>query len=84
MNPAKVDLEDMAYVKKVLEKQADIGKAVQYLVTTGNLKTSSGLDLMQVSGYSVVAEKVRVRITSTHPSRHSLTPTLALTLAPAA
>jgi DNA-directed RNA polymerase I subunit RPA2 len=59
MMPLKVDLEDMAYVKKVLEKQVDIGKALQYLITTGNLKTSSGLDLMQVSGYSVVAEKVR-------------------------
>lgn len=31
---------------------------MQYFIVTGNLKSSSGLDLMQVSGYTIVAEKL--------------------------
>jgi DNA-directed RNA polymerase I subunit RPA2 len=41
-----------------LEIQKDIGKALHYFIVTGNLQSPSGLDLMQVSGFTVVAEKL--------------------------
>ena len=35
-----------------------IGKKVQHFLSTGNIISSSGLDLMQVSGYTIVAERL--------------------------
>ncbi|KAL4221906.1 DNA-directed RNA polymerase I subunit RPA2 [Mactra antiquata] len=36
----------------------DIGKSIEYLISTGNLNTRSGLGLMQQSGMTVVADKL--------------------------
>ncbi|OJD32639.1 dna-directed rna polymerase i subunit rpa2 [Diplodia corticola] len=36
----------------------NIGNAMEYFLSTGNLVSSSGLDLQQTSGYTVVAEKI--------------------------
>jgi DNA-directed RNA polymerase I subunit RPA2 len=36
----------------------DIGARFEYMLATGNLQTSTGLDLMQTSGYSIAAEKL--------------------------
>eukprot|EP00768_Dysnectes_brevis_P002220 gnl/Dysnectes_brevis/1713_a1948_1606.p1 GENE.gnl/Dysnectes_brevis/1713_a1948_1606~~gnl/Dysnectes_brevis/1713_a1948_1606.p1 ORF type:complete len:1139 (-),score=414.09 gnl/Dysnectes_brevis/1713_a1948_1606:136-3552(-) len=36
----------------------DIGKAFNYFLATGNLRSSTGLDMMQVSGYAVVADRI--------------------------
>jgi DNA-directed RNA polymerase I subunit RPA2 len=41
-----------------MEKCFDIGKKVEYFLATGNLISSTGLDLMQKSGYCIVAEKL--------------------------
>jgi DNA-directed RNA polymerase I subunit RPA2 len=35
-----------------------IGKKVQHFLSTGNIVSTSGLDLMQISGYTIVAEKL--------------------------
>jgi DNA-directed RNA polymerase I subunit RPA2 len=35
-----------------------LGKKVQHFLSTGNIISSSGLDLMQVSGYTIVAERL--------------------------
>jgi DNA-directed RNA polymerase I subunit RPA2 len=35
-----------------------IGKKVSHFLSTGNIISSTGLDLMQVSGYTIVAEKL--------------------------
>ena len=35
-----------------------IGKKVQHFLSTGNIISTTGLDLMQVSGYTIVAEKL--------------------------
>ena len=35
-----------------------IGRKVQHFLSTGNIISSSGLDLMQVSGYTIVAERL--------------------------
>lgn len=35
-----------------------VGKKVQHFLSTGNIISTTGLDLMQVSGYTIVAEKL--------------------------
>jgi len=35
-----------------------IGKKVQHFLSTGNIISTTGLDLMQVSGYTIVAERL--------------------------
>lgn len=37
---------------------ADIGKKMEYFLSTGNLVSGTGLDLQQVSGYTIIAEKL--------------------------
>lgn len=53
-----VNASDPVFIKKVWERTMSIGRAMMYFLNTGNLKTSSGLDLMQLAGYTVVAEKL--------------------------
>lgn len=50
--------QDPAVVRKLSERMPDIGRKVEYLLNTGNLVSKSGLDLSQVSGFTVVAEKL--------------------------
>lgn len=50
---------DNGYFRKLLSRvPSDIGRKLEYFVSTGNLVSNSGLDLQQVSGYSVVAERL--------------------------
>ncbi|KAK9386223.1 hypothetical protein V1515DRAFT_645659 [Lipomyces mesembrius] len=54
-----VNFADPKYINKVFEKvNFNIGQKMQYFLSTGNLISQSGLDLQQVSGYTVVAEKI--------------------------
>jgi len=49
----------VSYFKKVVNKlNTDVGRKLEYLLATGNLVTLTGLDLQQVSGYTIVAEKL--------------------------
>jgi DNA-directed RNA polymerase I subunit RPA2 len=50
--------QDPTIVRKLSERMPDIGRKVEYLLNTGNLVSKSGLDLSQVSGFTVVAEKL--------------------------
>ena len=43
---------------QVLDRQPSVGRKIDYLLKTGNLVSSTGLDLMQTSGFTVVADKV--------------------------
>lgn len=55
----RVNFSDRAYMAKVLARaNTNIGHKLQYFLLTGNLVSQSGLDLQQVSGYTVVAEKI--------------------------
>jgi DNA-directed RNA polymerase I subunit RPA2 len=46
-------------VRSILSRsREDIGSSMEYFLSTGNLISSSGLDLQQVSGFTVVAEKI--------------------------
>lgn len=46
------------YFDKTSKKAGDVGKKMDYFLATGNLKSNTGLDLMQVSGYTIVAERL--------------------------
>jgi DNA-directed RNA polymerase I subunit RPA2 len=49
---------DITYMNKTLSRQVDIAQKMQYFMATGNLISSSGMDLMQATGFTVVAEKL--------------------------
>ena len=56
-------VQDNQFWSKLIDRYSGnssggIGKKVSYLLSTGNIVSSSGLDLMQVSGYTIVAEKL--------------------------
>ncbi|GMM31362.1 DNA-directed RNA polymerase I core subunit [Martiniozyma asiatica (nom. inval.)] len=54
-----VDFNDRKYMTRVFSRtNENIGQKMQYFISTGNLVSQSGLDLQQVSGYTVVAEKI--------------------------
>lgn len=54
-----VSFTNKTYLPKVLSKVNHmVGKAMEYFLSTGNLASPSGLDLQQVSGFTVVAEKI--------------------------
>ncbi|SCU90841.1 LADA_0F06700g1_1 [Lachancea dasiensis] len=54
-----VSFKDRKYMSRVLLRvNENIGAKLQYFLSTGNLVSQSGLDLQQVSGYTVVAEKI--------------------------
>uniref|UniRef100_A0A383WM53 DNA-directed RNA polymerase subunit beta n=1 Tax=Tetradesmus obliquus TaxID=3088 RepID=A0A383WM53_TETOB len=52
------NLQDAGVIRKLSERLPDIGRKMEYLLNTGNLVSKSGLDLSQVSGFTVVAEKL--------------------------
>ncbi|KAK5119227.1 DNA-directed RNA polymerase I subunit RPA2 [Meristemomyces frigidus] len=50
---------DREFLTKVVRKtNENLGQALDYFLSTGNLVSSSGLDLQQISGFTVVAEKI--------------------------
>ncbi|ODV79088.1 DNA-directed RNA polymerase I [Suhomyces tanzawaensis NRRL Y-17324] len=54
-----VNFNDRKYISRVFMRiNENIGQKLQYFLSTGNLVSQSGLDLQQVSGYTVVAEKI--------------------------
>lgn len=54
-----VNFDDRKYMTRVFQRtNENIGQKLQYFLSTGNLVSQSGLDLQQVSGYTVVAEKI--------------------------
>jgi DNA-directed RNA polymerase I subunit RPA2 len=49
----------------------DIGRKLEYFISTGNLVSQTGLDLSQVSGYTIVAERLNfLRYLSHYRSIH--------------
>jgi DNA-directed RNA polymerase beta subunit len=66
-----VSVLDDVWFRKIVDQQPDVGRKLYYLLSTGNMISSTGLDLMQVSGYSVVADKLNfLRFTSHFRSVH--------------
>jgi len=63
---------DSEWLSKVSEKGAlDIGKKLKYFLATGNLLTTSGVDLQQTTGFVIVAERLNyLRFLSHYRSIH--------------
>ena len=60
---ATANMQDTSCMSKFVDRygmlgNGGIGKKVQHFLSTGNIISSSGLDLMQVSGYTIVAERL--------------------------
>ena len=65
------DPRDTGRWRAYVSRQASVGRKVSYLLATGNLVSSTGLDLMQISGYTVVADKINfIRFTTHFRSIH--------------
>lgn len=58
MDSARCTMTKEAYWRKQMDMQADVGQQLRYFLVTGNLKSNTGLDLMQISGFTIVAEKL--------------------------
>eukprot|EP00873_Tetraselmis_striata_P041965 jgi/Tetstr1/462229/TSEL_000628.t1 len=57
--PESVELLSELYMRRVAERtMLDVGQMMEYMLSTGNLVSRSGLDLSQASGFTVVAEKL--------------------------
>ncbi|KAJ2548989.1 hypothetical protein EV175_004616 [Coemansia sp. RSA 1933] len=55
----KVDLFNKTYLTRVFGRvSADVGQKAQYFLATGNLVTKSGMDMQQMTGYTIIAEKL--------------------------
>nr|CAG8470459.1 11808_t:CDS:10 [Entrophospora candida] len=55
----EVKFNDKKYINNLFAKTpCDIGRKLSYFLATGNLISRTGLDLMQTSGYTIVAEKL--------------------------
>ncbi|KAI9503743.1 hypothetical protein BX070DRAFT_190862 [Coemansia spiralis] len=55
----KVDLYNTNYLNRLFARvSVDVGHKTQYFLATGNLVSRSGLDMQQVAGYTIVAEKL--------------------------
>jgi hypothetical protein len=46
--PPPIDISDGAFFKRVMARQPEVGRKIYYLLSTGNMISSTGLDLMQV------------------------------------
>lgn len=55
---ANVDFKSNYLSKTFLKINEKLGGAIEYFLSTGNLSSTSGLDLQQASGFVVVAEKI--------------------------
>lgn len=56
-------IEDPKFWGKLVDRFSNkssggMGKKVEYFLSTGNIVSTSGLDLMQVSGFTIVAERL--------------------------
>ncbi|CAD7924526.1 unnamed protein product [Amoebophrya sp. A120] len=52
------DIFDIETVESVFWRVKEIDHAVNYFLSTGTIKSRSGLDLMQVTGFTIVADKL--------------------------
>ncbi|KAG4304220.1 hypothetical protein PORY_002401 [Pneumocystis oryctolagi] len=56
---SSVNFFDKKYISKLFQRVPnDIGSKLQYFLSTGNLVSSTGLDLQQATGFTIIAEKL--------------------------
>jgi DNA-directed RNA polymerase I subunit RPA2 len=57
--PDKVQFDNAAYLTDCLKRNpVDVTRKMEYFLATGNLQSDTGLDLMQISGYTIVGERL--------------------------
>ncbi|MCO5567759.1 hypothetical protein L7F22_021453 [Adiantum nelumboides] len=58
--PSEFDLQDVKKVQKLIDKvpASTVGKRFEFFLNTGNLALKHNLELMQSTGYTVVAERL--------------------------
>eukprot|EP01029_Cantina_marsupialis_P012874 TRINITY_DN284_c0_g1_i1.p1 TRINITY_DN284_c0_g1~~TRINITY_DN284_c0_g1_i1.p1 ORF type:complete len:1136 (-),score=361.07 TRINITY_DN284_c0_g1_i1:415-3822(-) len=61
-----ITLADMNYLRKLSDRVKDVGVSMKSFMSTGNLVSSTGLDLLQISGYTIVADKLNVLRYASH------------------
>lgn len=55
------DILDSKYHQKMFDRMCrNIGSKIGTFISTGNIVSSTGMDLMQVSGYTIVAERLNL------------------------
>lgn len=57
----KLPQDILGYLEENFKLAPKIGPKLESLLATGNLKSQSGLDLMQNNGYSIIAERLNVQ-----------------------
>lgn len=55
-----------ALLKEAVLRTSDLGRTMEHFLSTGNIRTKSGLDLSQMSGFTVVADKLNQARFSSH------------------
>jgi len=58
LSETPVDVTTDSVVNKMLARLPNIGHALNYFLATGNLKSNSGLDMQQISGFAIVGDKL--------------------------
>jgi DNA-directed RNA polymerase I subunit RPA2 len=57
--PGKVQFDNAAYLTDCMKRNpVDVTRKMEYFLATGNLQSDTGLDLMQISGYTIVGERL--------------------------
>lgn len=51
-------LLDKTHLQRAMSQQDNLGRRLEYFLATGNLVSKTGLDLMQTSGFTIIAEKL--------------------------
>jgi DNA-directed RNA polymerase I subunit RPA2 len=51
-------MRDINYIKRAIDSQTSIGSKLEYFLSTGNIRSQTGLDLQQQSGYAIIADKL--------------------------
>ena len=55
------EIQSVLYFKKVATRLgSNLGKSIGSFLSSGNIITSSGMDLSQVSGYTIIAERLNI------------------------
>ena len=60
------DAYSFGYFRKCVARMPDLGRVMYTMLATGNLNSPSGLDLMQQSGFTVVADRINFLRFLTH------------------
>lgn len=53
-----IDIHNENHLKSAMDKAGDVGRKIEMFLATGNLVSSSGLDVRQTSGFCIVGDRL--------------------------